>query len=314
MSYEMSIVRKEDLSLYHYIKEVVLLDFIEVDEMVPLVYAPKLSSVDNDADPLTNILVYTADTNAFPNPIERGRGWVYFDTVSGTTTTLCQPYTIVSGTRADGVPVVGTPEQSQMVTVYDSNLNVVNDSSYMIDYIDGRIVTDDSSLNLAYVTYHWYYVSIVDEWETVQSASPPIVVIDIFGTDKSGYQLGAGKKVFRKVNLHIFASNSAERKDIGETLYDGLYLKSCPLYDFPLGDVLEYDGTFYGRKDNPNKLTSLFDRTSDKNVIGNLEFENVSARNIGLPPILSRNREEVMSDLNAYRSRVSFDLVSYTYS
>lgn len=314
MSYEMRSMRKEDLSLYHYIKEIVLLDFIEMDEMIPLVYVPKLSSVDNDADPLTNILIYAAGTNAFPSPIERGRGWVYFDTVSGTTTTPCQPYTIVSGTRADGLPAVGTPEQSEMVTVYDSNFNVVSGTSYMIDYIDGRIVTDDATLDLAYVTYHWYYVSIVDEWETVQSANPPIVVIDIFGTDKSGYQLGAGKKVFRKVNLHVFASSSAERKDIVEALYDGLYLKSCPLYDFPLGDVLDYDGTFYGRKDNPNKLTSLFDRTDNKNVIGNLKFENVSARNVGLPPILSRNREEVMSDLNAYRSKVSFDLVSYTYS
>jgi len=314
MSYEMRSLRKEDLSLYHYIKEVVLLDFIEVDEMIPLVYMPKLSSVDNDADPLTNILVYATETNTRPLPIERGRGWVYFDTVSGTTTTPCQPYTLVSGTRADGVPVVGTPEQSEMVIVYDSNFNVVSDTTYIIDYIDGRIVTDNATLDLAYVTYHWYYVSVVDEWEKVQSADSPVVVIDIFGTDKYGYQLGSGKKVFRKVNLHVFASSSPERKDITEALYDGLYLKSCPLYDFPLGDVLEYDGTFYGRKDNPNKLTSLFDRTSNKNVIGNLKFENVSARNIGLPPILSRNREEVMSDLNAYRSKVSFDLVSYTYS
>jgi len=314
MSYEMSSMRKEDLSLYHYIKEVVLLNFIEFDEMIPLTYIPKLSSVDNDADPLTNVLVYAAETNAFPNPIERGRGWVYFDTVSGTSTTPCQPYTIVSGTRADGLPVSGTPEQSEMVIVYDSDFNVISGTSYMIDYIDGRIVTDDATLKPAYVSYHWFYVSTVDEWETVQSANPPIVVIDIFGTDKTGYQLGAGKKVFRRVDLHVFGSSSAERKDVVEALFDGLYLKSCPLYDFPLGDVLEYDGTFYGRKNNNNKLTSLFDRTSNKNVIGNLEFDKVSARNIGQPPILSRNREEVMSDLNAYRAKVSFDLISYTYS
>ena len=314
MSYEMRSIRKEDLSVYHYLKEVVLIDFIELDEYAPLVLDQKLSSTTNDADPSTNILVYAAETDIQPSPISRGRGWVYFDTVSGTDINPCEPYLVVSGTRADGVSVMGTPEQSTMVTVYDSNLNVVNPMLYMIDYVDGRIVTNNPNLDLAYVTYHWYYVSIVDEWELIQAAAPPIVVIDMHGTDKNGYQLGAGKKVVRKVDLHIFASSSAERKDITDTIYDGLYLKSCPLYDFPLGDVLDYDGTFYGRKDNPNKLTSLFDRTSNKNIIGNLEFYNVSARNVGLPPILSRNREEVMSDLNAYRSKVSFELVSYTYS
>ena len=314
MSYEMRSIRKEDLSLYHYLKEVVLIDFIELDEYVPLVLDPKLSSTTNDADPSTNILVYSAETDVQPSPISRGRGWVYFDTVSGTDVRPCEPYLSVSGTRADGVPVIGTPEQSNMVTVYDSNLDVVSGTLYMIDYVDGRIVTDDPNLDLVYVSYHWYYVSIVDEWELIQAADPPVVVIDIQATDKTGYQLGGGKKVIRKVELHVFASTAAERKDLLETLYDGLYLKSCPLYDFPLGDVLDYDGTFYGRKDNPNKLTSLFDRTSNKNIIGNLEFDNVTARNVGLPPILTRNREEVMSDLNAYRAKVSFELVSYTYS
>lgn len=315
MSYEMRSIRKEDLSLYHYLKEVVLIDFIELDEYAQLTLDPKLSSTTNDADPSTNILVYATETDALPNPISRGRGWVYFDTVSGTDLMdPCEPYTVVSGTRADGVPVMGTPEQSYMVTVYDSNLNVVSGTLYMIDYVDGRIVTDDPNLDLAFVTYHWYYVSMVDEWSLLQAAEPPVVVVDIHGTNKEGYQLGAGKKVIRKVELHVFASSAAERKDLLDTLYDGLYLKSCPLYDFPLGDVLDYDGTFYGRKDNPNKLTSLFDRTSNKNIIGNLKFLNITARNVGLPPILSRNREEVMSDLNAYRAKISFDLVSYTYS
>jgi hypothetical protein len=239
---------------------------------------------------------------------------VYFDTVSGTTLSPCEPYLVVSGTRADGIATTGTPEQSSMVTVFDANLSVVSDLVYMVDYVDGRIVTDDPNLDIAYVTYNWYYVSVVDEWALIQSADPPVVVLDIQTTYKEGYQLGAGKKVIRKVELHVFASSTAERKDLLDTLYDGLYLRSCPLYDFPLGDVLDYDGTFYGRKDNPNKLTSLFDRTSNKNIIGNLQFENVTARNVGLPPILSRNREEVMSDLNAYRAKVSFDLISYTYS
>lgn len=308
----MKSIRKEDLSVYHYLKEVVLSDFVEIDENIPLVYSEKLSSVNNDADPSTNILVYTAETVTQPNPISRGRGWLYFDTVSGTQSQLCEPYIVVSGTRADGVPVFGTPEQSTSVIVYDSNFNIIDSSLYMIDYVDGRIVTDDVSLDLAYVTYKWYYVSVVEGWELLDVADPPIVVIDIQSTVKMGYQLGAGKKIIRRGDIHIFASSSAELKDLSETIYDGLYLRSCPLYNFSLGDVLDYDGTFYGRKEDPNKLTSLFDRTHSKKIIGNLEFNKVVARNVGLPPILTRNREEIMNDLNAYRAKVSFELISYT--
>jgi hypothetical protein len=85
--------------------------------------------------------------------------------------------------------------------------------------------------------------------------------------------------------------------------------------------MLDYDGTWQGRKNDPNKLTSLFNsRTlSDYGidptvgVIGNMEFENVTSRHVSLPLLMTRDRNEVLlSDLNAYRSKVSFDLVTYT--
>ena len=146
------------------------------------------------------------------------------------------------------------------------------------------------------------------------SAKPPVIVIDMYGTDKGGYQLGGGKKETRKIDIHVFASNPAERNDIVEAIYDSLYLKSCPLYDFPEGTILDYDGTWFTAKDNPgNKLTSLFNRTTYPGIIGNLQFENVTARHVSLPLVMTRDRNEVMlSDLNAYRSKISFDLVSYT--
>jgi hypothetical protein len=184
----------------------------------------------------------------------------------------------------------------------------------MVDYLDGRIVTS-GTCEPKFISYYWNYISVVDEWAVVEAADPPVVVIDIHGTDKAGYQIGPGKKVSRKVDIHIFATHTAERNDIVETIYDNLYLKSCPLYDFPQGTVLDYDGTFYGRKNNMNKNTNLFNRTTISGVIGNLEFHNVTSRHVSLPLLMTRNRDEVaLSDLNRYRSKISFDLVSYTES
>jgi hypothetical protein len=255
-----------------------------------------------------------------PSPTERGRGWVYLDTCSGTTT-ICN--VDVNGNEITGLS--GIKEQSTRVQVYDANEVLIDENEYLIDYIDGRIVTS-GTCSPAYVTYDWYYISLVDEWAAITAADPPVVVIDLMGTDKAGYQFGAGRRVVRKVDIHIFASDPAERNDIVETIYDGLYLKCAPLYDFPQGTMLEYDGTWYGRKQQQpfNKLTTLFDNTTLNRVegrstdpratIGNMEFENVTSRHINLPLIMTRSADEVLlSDLNAYRSKVSFDLIYYTY-
>jgi hypothetical protein len=187
----------------------------------------------------------------------------------------------------------------------------------MIDYVDCRIISQ-RQLNIPKVSFVWNYVSIVDEWTVIEASNPPVVVIDIGGTDKYGYQLGGGKKSIRKVDIHIFASNPAERNDLSETLYDGLYNRSCPLYDFTAGSILDYDGTFYGRRGlldrdpNPlNKLTYLFDR-SKISKISRLQFDEVSARNINLPLVMTRSQDNIiLSDLNAYRSRISFKMFSY---
>ena len=327
---EMRSLRKEDLSLYYHLKHVGLFEFIEMEHVAPL------QKLDTEEFCSTDFQVYEAltewceDPDGFaPDPTERGRGWVYLDAgavVSGTD--QCQPYSVVSGTDMEGNEILGIPEQSDRVRVYaiPSNINIhsldepsleifrVDDEDYIVDYIDGRIVTDPGVIP-SHATYHWNYVSLVDEWAAVEAADPPVVVIDMHGTDKSGYQLGGGKKQMRKVDLHVFATNPAERNDIVEELVDSLFNKSAPLYDFPLGTMLDYDGTWYGRKENDNKLTSLFNRQHASHVIGNMEFENVTSRHVSLPLVMTRDRNEVMlSDLNAYRSKVSFDLITYTYA
>jgi hypothetical protein len=329
---EMRLSRKEDLSLMMYIKNVALASFIERETNIDLLYVPDISVEAG----VTPSLVYEASTTMLPSPTERGRGWVYFDDEPFNPFgkgPYCPPEdptasgVYVDGTRPDGVTVSGAvPEQSSRVTVYpliDEDVvdydNPIDPSEYMIDYLDGRIVTS-GTVTPGAVDYDWHYVSVVDEWAAIEASDPPVVVIDLVETEKAGYQLGAGKRVKRKVDLHIFASDTAERNDLTETLYDALYLRSCPLYDFPTGSVLDYDGTWHGRRDDPNKLTSLFDRrvaldpnTGEPVILGNLEFEKVVARNINLPLLISRGRNEVMlSDLNAYRAKISFELISYT--
>jgi hypothetical protein len=314
---EMGLFRKEDLSLISYIKEVVLSGFIEHETSIPLQFMAEISDIDN------NSYVYEALTEMAPSPNERGRGWVYFDCVSGTNDEEAKReearrkgkyyecYDTVSGTDFKGTTITGTREQSRRITVYENEV-LLSDSEYMIDYIDCRIITE-KELNNPTVTYDWYYVSCVDEWAVIEASEPPVVVVDIHGVDKVGYQLGGGKRSIRKVDVHIFASNSAERNDIVEILYDNLYLGSCMLQDFPNGTPLDYDGTFYGRRDQetPNKLTYLYNRARIQNT-SRLQFEKVVARHIDLPLLMTRGRNEVfLSDLNAYRSKISFDMILY---
>jgi hypothetical protein len=303
-------LRKEDLSLYLYIKDVVLTEFRETEEYAQLSFMSELSSQSS--------YVYECLTALAPSPAEHGRGWVYFDPPDGGV--FCEPYPNFYGLNGDGNPAFGTPEQSNSVILYEttsSGLSMVDWREYMIDYVDCRIISQ-RELSTPKVSFVWNYISVVDEWAVIEASNSPVVVIDVGGTDKFGYQLGGGKKSMRKVDIHIFASNPAERNDISETLYDGLFNRSCPLYDFPAGSIIDYDGTFYGRRglldrdpDPSNKLTYLFDR-SKVSKISKLQFDEVSARNINLPLVMTRSQDNViLSDLNAYRSRISFKMFSY---
>ncbi len=318
-------LRKEDLSLYRYIKDTVLRDFVEKEELIPLELLTELSC--------NGSYVYQAQSVLEPSPIDRGRGWTFFDCPSydadgdciySTDNGISEFVTVngtdyggtISGTEISGTSCIGTPEQSYRIVLYDEDLTVISGTNHLVDYTDGRIIMDNNTVVPKYIDYYWNYVSVVDEWASIEASDPPVVVIDTSGTDKEGYQLGGGKKVKRKVEIHVFAGNTSERNDIVETIHDGLYNKSAPVYDFATGDVLDYDGTFYGRKHTSNKLTSLFNRTSLNDLgqlHGGMEFNKVSSRHVNLPLLMSRDRGEVMlSDLNAYRSRISFEIETYT--
>ena len=307
---QMTLPRKEDLSLYYYIKDVVLSDFVELSEYVPLKFSDVLSTVTNDNDLTTNSYVYEIDidTSSDVSPSNLGRGWLYLDCAY--TGNSCNPYVLTSGTRIDGVPIMGLPEQSSRVIVYDGDGVVIDPSLYMIDYVDCRVVTSGSCLP-AYADYYWNYISVIDEWSNIVNTEPPIVVIELKPFKKQGYQLGGGAHVKRSVDLHIFASSSAEKNDILDALYNGLYEKHITIYDFPLGTPLEHDGTWLGRKNNTNKLTSLFDRGINTIPLTVAWFDNVEAKT-GNRYEFSTNSVVNLDKFNRYRAKISFQLNYYT--
>ena len=282
--------RKEDLSLYFYLKDVALKDYIELQEKDEL-------SLSNEVT-FSNNKIYNIISSSSPSPFQFGRGITYFDDL----TNEC----LVNTTT-----ISGTPEQSDRVIVYDKNLNILEDDTYIVDYISGRIILLQS-VQPKYIDYYYHYVGLVDDWAYLPASQPPMVVLDMSATSKGGYQLGGGKKTSRKCSLHIFASSSSERSDLTELLYDSLFLKNCPIYDFERGSALDYDGTFFNRKNNLDKTTNLFSRATVSGV-SNLRFEDVESRNINLSMVSStRNESAVLSDLNKYRSRINFNLESYS--
>ena len=259
-------LRKEDLSLHHYIRFNILDEYIEEDVGVPLTFLPDISSVDSR--------VYQAESTRFPLPNALGRGIPYIDSYGDIT------------------------EQQTAVTVYDSLGSTISGTKYITDYIDTRIVTS-GTVTPAAVTYKYFYVSLVNEWESVESAGPPVVVVSLESFEKVGFQLGGGKKLIRKGHLHIFASNQAERSDLLELLYDGISGKCCPNQNWPQGSMLDWDGVF-----NNDYVYETIQYSSS------LHFENVVARNVN-PPLMGgipRRDMTMLSDLNRYRARIDFDM------
>lgn len=262
----MKALRREDLSLHHYIKNNILRDFIEIEKNIPLGY------LDEQSIPGSSY-VYGLESSMDPSPISRGRGIVYLDSPN------------------DKI------EQTNCVTVYDENYTVISGSNYNLDYIDGRVILDNPTTVPANIDYKWHYVSVIDEWLDVQEISDlPIVVIGISKFSKEGFQLGAGKYILRQVDVNIFASNGAERDDMSEVMYDGLYRKSCAYQTFPKGTMIDWDGTW-----NTNyEYTTV----SGSN---NLKFGNVTATTVRVATAPSVD-VNILSDINRYRSRVSFDM------
>lgn len=280
--------RKEDISVFMYLKDITLADFIEFQEGDSLNFRSDMSTDTSH--------IYEIESYMETDPFGPGRGIVYFDDLSDEVLIAC---TTSSGTK----------EQRERVFLYDEGFNLIDDSLYMVDYIDGRLIVP-SDVTPKYIDYYWNYVGLIDEWRDLASPEPPIVALELTPYKKDAYQLGGGKKIIRKGVLHVFASSSAERNDITEVLYDGLYLRSCPMYDLSSGTVLDYDGTFTGRKTTMDKDSNIFYRTTVSGI-DKLEFHNVEAKNVSLPAVLAGSDNSRLNNLNSYRSKITFNLISY---
>jgi len=258
--------RKNDLSLHHYLRYNVLHEYIETDISVPLVYMPDIST--------TGSVVYEAQSTRYPSPVSLGRGWAYIDQYGDVT------------------------EQQNRVTVYDSVGSAISGTEYMIDYVDGRVITS-GSVTPATVTCDYFYVSLVNEWQDVEAADVAVVVIDLNEFEKVPFQLGGGKRVPRKGYLHIFATNQAERDDLMELLYDGINEKCVPNQNWTRGSMLDWNGTW-----NDDYIYELIQYESS------LHIENVRARHV-TPPFINgipRTDHTMLSDLNRYRARIDFEI------
>jgi len=260
--------RKEDLSLHHFLKFSILTEYGETDYTVPLEFVPDAST--------TGSYVYQAISTRIPSPTSLGRGWVYLDAYGDVL------------------------EQQTMVTVYDEFSAIISGTNYLIDYVDGRIITS-GTVTPSTVTYKYFYVSLTNDWEDIETAGAPVVSVILDSYEKEGFQLGGGERIPRRGHLQIFATNQAERDDLLELLYDGINQKCCPNQNWTHGSVIDWNGTF-----NESYVYELLQYRSS------LRFENVRARII-YPPLLRvpSNDYIMLDDLNRYRARIDFDMYHY---
>jgi len=267
----MELFRLCDLSLYTYVKEVILAAGY-TDRIVgeDLSYSGE---------------VYEVNSRMEPSPVEKGRGWLCFDQTE-----------IASGE----ITVDLTKEQTGMVTVFAGGSEVPSDE-YVINYLQGIIDCGGSSTSVGdptHIDYYWHYVSVLDGWpKDTNLPSVPIVVVDLESAVSAGFQLGGGTRhVFRGI-LHVFAGSRGERDDITDVLFHGLYNRCAPIYDFNTqGMYLDFDGKF--NSDFDGRLLS--GKTS-------LQFFNVNSQLSGLPA----TGMYATSRLDRYRSRVTFEMDSY---
>ena len=268
-----TLARMEDMSLQHYIKDVVLpLKWAERVVNVPLVCSTARQR-------------FEADVVWLPNFMDEGRGWVYFDPV-GTDTYV-----------ADAPP---SEEQTTRVVVNNEVGSAIAVDNYTVNYADGAITASGITMTPqgvpTTVDFTQYYVSVVDGWPGTDPPPAPIVAIDIAGFSKKGFQLGGGRKSIRRGVFHIFATSSAERDDLTEWLHDSIYNRGVSVQDWRGGEPLNYDGTF-----NTTFSGTLLQLSDEDDAL--FKFDNISVDYISV--------RQDWSDMNRWRSKISFDMTSY---
>jgi len=209
----MKLTRKEDISLYLYIKDKIIgPEFYEIAE------GDSLVSVGNDVWEITN----TSDKCPFFNDVcdGVGRGILYFDVI-------------------DGNCVFGS-EQTNIVDVYDG---ITPASSFAVNYLKGQIESSENLSNYL-VDYLWHYVATIDAWPYEDVPPLPIVSIELQDSFAKPLQLGYGDIRNAYWNIQIFAENRGQRDDLMDVIFEGVNNRRCEIYEFENGLPLIKSGLF----------------------------------------------------------------------
>ena len=268
-----SLVKFEDMSLQHWIKDVIIpLKWSEKVRNVPLNFSSARSR-------------FEADIVWLPNFLDHGRGWVFFDPTSGDNCVL------------NSIP---TTEQTTRITVYNESGSVISPANYTINYADGAVIavggtTTPEGVPTA-IDFTQYYVGVIDGWPGEEPPDPPIVAIDMVGFEKLPRQLGGGRIADRRMAIHIFATSSSERDDLTEFIHDAMFNRHIPIIDFREGEPLTYEGVF-----NNNYTGKVLSTNVNDDAL--FYFRDLKVEII--------NGRSDWSDLNKWRSKISFTMRNY---
>lgn len=274
----MRLTRKEDISVYLYIKDIVIgprYSEVSTGESLTLV-STNTWDIGYDYDlgmhPFRRRVITDPVNNTYVDYSGLGRGILYFD--------------YIGETCLFGV------EQQNIVKVYNG-LDTATD--YKVNYITGQIISSQDLTNYL-VDYEWNYVSVIDSWPYDDVPPLPFVCIDMQKANKLPLQLGGGDIRDGYWNIQIFARNKGERDDLMDLIYDNVYQRRCPLYLLSSGLPLQN-----------GQYNEMFD-SSVHNTYTSLFFENIRKNLTGLPQWGFYEQEQV----NRYRAEITFDTRTYS--
>jgi hypothetical protein len=268
----MRLQRKEDISMYLYIKDVVV--------------GPRYSEICTGmslSSAGTNLWNMEYDENLEKHPFRRlekdinglGRGLLYFD------------YT--------GETCLFGIEQSDIVKVY--NGATMASGGYKVNYLNGQIESSQD-LSSYVVDYEWNYVSVLDAWPWDEVPSLPIITIERDDGDSKGLQLGGGDIREGNWTIEIFGNNNGERDDLLDVIWENIYMRRCPLLNLDKGLPLHYSGLF-NNSFNPGP----------EPVYSSLYFDNAKKRLTGLPKwgfydheLINRYRAQITFTTRNYKN------------
>lgn len=273
----MRLTRKEDISVYLYLKDVVLgprYSEAAIGESLTRVGA-NVWDIGYDyllgKHPFRRRVVIDPPTNLYKDYTGLGRGMLYFD--------------YVGETCLFGI------EQQDIVRLYNGATTA---SGYRVNYITGQILSDQD-LSSYSIDYEWNYISVIDSWPYEDVPPLPIVCVDMQSAGNLPLQLGGGEIRDGFWNVQVFANNKGERDDIIDLIYENIYQRRCPLYLLPSGLPLQ-NGLY----------NEMFD-SSIHNIYSSMFFENIQKRLSGLPQWGFYEQEQI----NRYRAEITFDTRTY---